>query len=250
MALICGIAVPAVADSFDTPEHAIKTFEDAYVRGDTTVALGAWDFKEAARLTQRMILIAPPAFFDGAFGAKQRRGLESSLQESLLKEMHDGVVARFAVSKCELLQKETLSPALVRLTQRCTVDNGKAYSQKLIAIRRSAGWRIAQYPSVRFYDPVCFSDAPSGILVCSERDGQHINATKGGRELWRKDSVRDWHIHPYRTIYPVIVSILKSSEIAVDEDLGPGTVVMVRYNSSEFGKCAVKTGAFRFLGQN
>lgn len=244
-----GVAHAATHD-FDTPEHTIKTFQDAFVRGDTTVALAAWDFSEAARLIQRTTIDAPPGFFDEIGAAKDRKYLARALKDSLLEQMRGKVVARFAASKCELTRKETFSVTLVRLSERCTVENGKEYSQQLVAKRGSAGWRIAEYPTLRFYDPVCFSDAPSGIDVCSERDGQHVSATKGGRELWRKDSVRDWQIRPYRTIYPVIVSIRRSLRTPQDLDLGNGTLVVVRYDSSEFGKFAVQTGAFRFLGQD
>jgi hypothetical protein len=121
---------------------------------------------------------------------------------------------------------------------------------RIVMVRSSTEWQIAEYPSLRFYDPVCVKDAVSGIVICSELDGQHISATKEGRQLWRKDSVRDWHIGPYRTAYPVVVSIGRVEREPAQGTLGNGSTVVVTYDSSQFGRCAIESGEFRFLGQN
>src|ERR1700761_4353269 len=99
------------ANPFATPERAIKTFQQAFVHGDTATALASWDFPEAARLTQRTVLpAAPPGFFDGEAASVQRQSLERTLEVSLLEQMQENVVARFVTSKCRLSREDNFAP--------------------------------------------------------------------------------------------------------------------------------------------
>jgi len=237
----------------NTPENVVAAFENAYRRGDIETAVATWDFHKSAEL-YREEMFPPFLTLPSNWEAETAGKFERALRD----EFRSKAVARFDSSTCTLTGKEKISETLVQLVETCRWADGFESSQRLltfngpVGFKGPAGWRLVQYPSIRTYEPVCFRDVRTNILVCSERDGSQVTAVQNGRQLWRKDSHSDWKIHPYRTLYPVVVSMTVPPPGLLDppslEKYRRG--ILITYDSSEFGVLDQETGSFQGLGQN
>jgi len=83
-------------------------------------------------------------------------------------------------------------------------------------------------------------------------DSTHINVTAYdsiGNILWKTDPYKDNKIEEYRTKRPIIVDILfgKSDHVDVSKKY---TVLWIRYSNTQFGYLDLKTGKYRFEGQD
>jgi hypothetical protein len=247
VAALCAVCTSLTGADTDSPEGVVQAFESAYLRGDVDAAISAWDFYAAGKL-----------YSESEFPPGVMINFESHLAEVFERELRDKiqnrVVARFGVSQCSFTKKEQISTAMVQLTESCRWADDFESSQDLIVAHEESGWRLVLYPNTRVYDPLCFTNAQFGIVVCSERDGSQVTAVQNGRELWRKDSHSDWGITPYRTWYPVVCSMTTAPAVYLINPPIPQIrkehAVLITYDSSEFGVVDDETGTFVGLGQN
>jgi hypothetical protein len=228
-----------------TPEAAVQAFERAYLSGNADAAAAAWDFEKSGHLYVETMF--PPSVRP-QFEPYTVQRLQRELREAIQKK----VVARFGVSACTITGKQPISETLVRLVESCRWADGFESSQALLVSRGTAGWKLVQYPSTRVFQPVCFSDKPIGIRVCSERDGSQVTAVQNGRELWRKDVHTDWHVGPRMTLYAVVVSMTTVPPLEREgyKRLIPEHAIEFNFYSQQFGVVDEETGTFRMLGQN
>jgi hypothetical protein len=236
---------PAEGASADAPEAAVEDFEKAYLRGDAEAAAAAWDFQESSELFGETMF---PPFVRPNFLSSNAKNFEHDLRD----EIRNKVIARFGVSQCAVTRKEQVSRALIRLVETCRWPDGFESSEELLTFKSSGGWRLVQFPTIRVFEPVCFSGDWQGTRVCSERDGSQVTAVQNGRQLWRKDAHGDWKVWPYRTVYPVVRSMT-----AVPEGyrkaygrLIPEHAIFIQFDSSQFGVVDEEAGKFTMLGQN
>lgn len=90
--------------------------------------------------------------------------------------------------------------------------------------------------------PIIHKDSKTGTYFYVESDGRHITAfSSEGTLLWRKNPFEDANLWPYRVSKPIIVSV---------EDFPESNILLIRYNSSQFGSLNKATGKFTFGGQN
>jgi hypothetical protein len=245
IAVLCLLCNPAEGARAGTPEAAVQAFESAYLRGDADAAVAAWDFEKSAHLYVETMF---PPFMWPQFEPYTVQRLQRELREAIQKKD----VARFGVSACTITGKQRVTKTLVRLIETCRWADGFESSQALLVFHGSAGWRLVQYPSTRVFQPVCLSDDPLGIRVCSERDGSQVTAVQNGREMWRKDVHTDWKVGPRMTLYPVIWS-MKTVPVGYRqayERLISEHAIFIDFDSLQFGVVDEETGTFTMLGQN
>lgn len=236
---------PAEGKGADTPEGAVEAFEKAYLRGDVEAAVATWDFQQSSELFGEMMF---PPFVRPNFLSSNAKNFEHDLRE----EIRNKVIARFGVSQCTVTRKEQVSRAQTRLVETCRWPDGFESSEELLTFKSTDGWRLVQYPSIRVFEPVCFSGDWLDTRVCSERDGSQVTAVQNGRQLWRKDAHSDWKVWPYRTLYPVVRSMMTVPE-GYRQAYGrhiPEHAIFIQFDSSQFGVVDEKTGKFTVLGQN
>ena len=104
-----------------------------------------------------------------------------------------------------------------------------------------------------FHGPQAYKDAGSGVIFYVESDGRHVAAIgPDGKVLWNRDPFSDARLEFYRTKTPRIVYIGKTSprNEAYWATNGIPKVIGIAYNSSQFGELDVRTGDFKFHGQD
>jgi outer membrane protein assembly factor BamB len=96
----------------------------------------------------------------------------------------------------------------------------------------------------QFRGPKAYRDPSSGIVLYLESDGRHMAAiSREGKLLWHRDLFKDAHLPYYRFNNPQVVYL------GSDNGSIAGTVGISLANS-QFGLLTIKTGDFRFQGQD
>ena len=102
-----------------------------------------------------------------------------------------------------------------------------------------------------FPGPQVYKDPTSGTLLYVETDGRHVAAISGdGKLLWSRDPFKDAHLQFYRTEKPQIVYIGPLSKADRPPGGQPEEFVAIAFNSSQSGVLRIRTGDFRFRGQD
>ena len=133
-----GAARLAAAD-FSTPEGAVRALEAAYVREDLAAAVAAKDFVTEARLMLENL--SPNCATEDAV-AEAAEVLELAFRAEMEKEGFPD----FLGATCTFLEREDVSPRLVRLTEECAFADGEKVVRDVYAVKGPNGWRVVNVP--------------------------------------------------------------------------------------------------------
>jgi len=130
-------AVIAVsAGDFDTPEDAVRTLEQAYMRKNLEGAIAALDFVEGGR---QLLQETNPA---QANDPETIRRTAEVLELSFRNELRTKGFPDFGNQKCSFVGKTQLAPGLLKLTEQCLRPDGGKSVHDLIVIKRELAWRV------------------------------------------------------------------------------------------------------------
>jgi hypothetical protein len=105
-----------------------------------------------------------------------------------------------------------------------------------------------------FRSPLVYKSAKSGVLFYVESDGRHVSAIDpGGKILWCRNPFADAGLKPYRVAKPLIVEIGSPLDWMVKDMASggkKGELILINFNSSQFGVLDAGSGDFTFLGQD
>lgn len=136
----CSVVSASTAVKLDTPEDAVRSLEQAYIREDIDAAVAAKDFREEARL---MLNKLNPEF---ATDSKVLRQTAEVLELAFRKEMKTKGFPKFKDLKCGFLRKEEVSPTLVKLTEECVFPDGGKSREDIYVTKSKVGWRVVVMP--------------------------------------------------------------------------------------------------------
>lgn len=104
-------------------------------------------------------------------------------------------------------------------------------------------------PAATVHGPTTMRDVVSGLVFYVESDRRHITALdRTGVVLWCRDPFTEVIREPYRIDYPVISWIGIARGRSVENR--SGRYLAVSFDSTQFGIIDIRTGHFRFLGQD
>jgi len=138
--LAIGIPAAAGAADFTTPENAIRALETAYINKDVEAAVAAKDFTEEARL---LLQSMDPAF---AEDPEMLRKTAELLELSFRRQMKEIGFPDFSDVECSLGKPKTVTPTLVKITERCVFADGGAETEDLHVFNSDKGWRVVVVP--------------------------------------------------------------------------------------------------------
>ena len=129
-----------VAANFSTPQGAIRSLENAYVKKDIEAAVAAKDFIAEAQL---MLQHADPKLL-------KDRGIVSQtanvLELSFRKQIKDQGFPNFSGVKCSLGSPKNISATLVNIVETCVFPDGGTSVQTLHVFNGAHGWRVIFLP--------------------------------------------------------------------------------------------------------
>jgi len=153
--------------------------------------------------------------------------------------------ARFKAEYVEPEKTQRLSDLPVFYSERdkaigeehAAIQKG-ATPEELDRLRR-AYLRIALY-QIRVTDQV------TGLIYEVQTDRRTVTARKpDGKILWKVNPFEDAKMEPYRFKYPFITHMGKMETRAIN-----GPVLIIGFNSSQYGPIELDTGNFHFWGQD
>ena len=127
---------------FSTPERALASLEDAYVRKDIDGAIAAKDFNFEAR-EMLLILSDVAEQMDDAMVEQTAQVLELAFRSQIEEEGFPD----FQNVRCRVTDKKDLREDLVELVEECVLPDGSGSKQVLHAVRNQTGWHIVVLPS-------------------------------------------------------------------------------------------------------
>jgi hypothetical protein len=133
-------AARAAAPDFTTPEGAVRALEAAYIREDLAAAVAAKDFATEARM---MLEHLTPDCVTEAAIEEAAEVLELAFRAEMEKEGFPD----FLGAACSFLEREDVSPRLVRLTEQCVFVDGETVVRDVYAVKGPRGWRVVNVPS-------------------------------------------------------------------------------------------------------
>jgi len=134
--LAIGVSASAFAADFTTPQSAIRSLEEAYINKDIEAAVAAKDFTEEARL---MLLGLKAEFAEDPELVRQTAEV---LELSFRNDIKATGFPDFSDLKCSQGEAETISPSLVKVTERCVSPDGGTSTQDLRVFNGAQGWRV------------------------------------------------------------------------------------------------------------
>jgi len=129
-------AIAVSAGNFDTPEDAVRTLEQAYIRKNVDGAMAALDFVEGGR---QLLQETNPEL---ANDPETIRRTAEVLELSFRNELRTKGFPDFGKRKCSFVGKTQLAPGLIKLTEQCVLPDGGKSVQDLIVMKRDLGWRV------------------------------------------------------------------------------------------------------------
>lgn len=141
-AFLLAVSLPgvALAADFSTPQNAIRSLEAAYISKDVEAAVAAKDFNEEARL---MLQSMDPQFAEDSEMLKKTADL---LELSFRKQMKDIGFPDFSSVECSLGEPKTVTPAFVKVAERCVSPDGGVTEEDVHVFNGPKGWRVVVVP--------------------------------------------------------------------------------------------------------
>lgn len=134
--LVTSIVVAgASAVASATPEEAIRTLEDAFVRKDIEAAVAAKDFETEAKL---MLESINPELVSAEIVKQTAEVLELGFR----KQIESDGFPDFTGLKCTLAKPSQVAENLVKVVETCTRTSGATSTQNLHAFKGATGWRV------------------------------------------------------------------------------------------------------------
>jgi hypothetical protein len=130
-----------MAADLTTPERALKTLEDAYIRMDLDGAVAAKDFQFEA--TAMLGGLKSLKDVDEALIRQAAEVLEMSFRKQIKTEGFPN----FSKLRCAVVEKKQLQPDLVAMIEECIFPDGRKSGDTIHARRSENGWRIVVLPS-------------------------------------------------------------------------------------------------------
>jgi len=129
-------AITVGAGDFDTPEQAVRTLEQAYIRKNVDGAMAALDFVEGGR---QLLQETNPAQANDPETIKRTAEV---LELSFRNELRTKGFPDFGNQKCSFVGKTQLAPGLLKLTEQCLRPDGGKSLHDLIVMKRDLAWRV------------------------------------------------------------------------------------------------------------
>src|ERR1700723_2757663 len=129
-------AITVGAGDFDTPEQAVRTLEQAYIRKNVDGAMAALDFVEGGR---QLLQETNPAQANDPETIKRTAEV---LELSFRNEVRTKGFPDFGNQKCSFVGKTQLAPGLLKLTEQCLRPDGGKSLHDLIVMKRDLAWRV------------------------------------------------------------------------------------------------------------
>jgi hypothetical protein len=101
--------------------------------------------------------------------------------------------------------------------------------------------------------PLAYLDKRENILLYVESDGRHVAAINSrGDVLWVRDPFTDSKLCPYRSERPIVVQIgpVRGEAELAERLKTKGPLLLITFDSSQFGAVDLGNGNFFDLGQN
>ena len=126
-----------MAPDFSTPERALASLEDAYLRKDLDGAVAAKDFKFKAR---GMLLNLPALAgqVDDSLIDQTAQVLELAFRQ----QIEEKGFPDFQNLRCRVTNSRELREDLVELIEECVLPDGSRSRQVLHAAKNQTGWHI------------------------------------------------------------------------------------------------------------
>jgi len=129
-------AIAVSAGEFDTPEDAVRTLEQAYMRKNLDGAIAALDFVEGGR---QLLQETNPELANDPETIKRTAEI---LELSFRNELRTKGFPDFGKQKCSFVGKTQLAPGLIKLAEQCVLPDGGKPVHDLIVMKRALGWRV------------------------------------------------------------------------------------------------------------
>ena len=128
------ISTSVMALDLSSPESALRSLEEAYVRGDIEAAVASKDFAfEAREMLRPMHLAEDEALV---------KETAEVLQLSFRSEMKKSGFPDFSQLRCNVISTKEIQAGLVKMVEVCTFPDGVTSEQTMHAAHSLAGWRI------------------------------------------------------------------------------------------------------------
>lgn len=133
-------SLPAMANDLSTPDKALKSLEEAYIRKDIETAVAAKDFRYEA-----LAMLSANKNLQNSGGDLVNKATEV-LELSFRKQMQTKGFPDFSNLHCSVMSQKQLKPELVEMVEECVFPDGGKSTDILYAAKSIVGWRIVNLP--------------------------------------------------------------------------------------------------------
>jgi len=130
----------AMASDLSTPDRALKSLEEAYVRKDIEAAVAAKDFRYEA-----VAMLSANKNLQNVSEELVNKATEV-LELSFRKQMETRGFPDFSKIHCSVVSQKQLKPDLVEMVEECVFSDGGKLTYTLYAAKSVTGWRIVNLP--------------------------------------------------------------------------------------------------------